>query len=189
MREQITGDLPSDEIIKAKILVERSHDPVAVRVDSPTIIQMEAMSIAVANGIQPKASLVLAEPRAGEQLVDVPLVGILPSVIEKGVELIGFGRESCEHESGSTRERDSIRFGGKVDAGGMELCCDEGIDNGGGLGGGGIGWCTFDGSDESPMAFVLATLSDPARQKIAFLLGQLSFGVGRRHRIVGIMDA
>ena len=72
--QQVTSQLPGDEVIKWQVVVEGAHHPIAVRINAPPIVQMKTMGVTITDGIEPKPRLVLAISRVFQELIQPPLV-------------------------------------------------------------------------------------------------------------------
>ena len=73
--EKVAGELPSDEVIQRQVLVQGTHNPVAIRVDAASIVQMQTVRVSVPDCVKPVSGLVFSITRACKQLVDEPIVG------------------------------------------------------------------------------------------------------------------
>ena len=78
--EQVAGELPGEELVVRQIVVERAHDPVAVRPLRVELVGLVAVGVGVAGGVEPGDGHVFAEGGAGEQAVG--------GRFERGVEVL-----------------------------------------------------------------------------------------------------
>ena len=92
--QQIASQLPCDEVVKRKVLVERQHDPVAIWLNATFVIQMKPVRVSVANCIQPVTSLMFAEAGACQQLLDIVVVRAVAVAVQEGSKLVGCRRKS-----------------------------------------------------------------------------------------------
>ena len=63
VREQVACELLNGELVERQVAVERAHDPVAVRPHGTLVVQVHAMRVAVARGVEPMPAHVLAVVR------------------------------------------------------------------------------------------------------------------------------
>ena len=110
-REQVAGDLPDRELVERHVGVERTDHPVAIGPDLPLPVFLVAIGVGVAGEVEPLAGPALAIPRAREQPVDEPLVGVGGRVVQEGVELHGRRRQTGEVEEHAPAERRLVGLG------------------------------------------------------------------------------
>ncbi len=77
IRKKIAGQLLGHELRPRFVFVEGRDDPVAVGPDLAVVVEVEAVGVAVAGGIEPVARHVFAVARGGEEAVDGLLEGVL----------------------------------------------------------------------------------------------------------------
>jgi hypothetical protein len=70
LREEIAGELLDGELVEGQVGVERADDPVAVGPDGANIVEVEAVGVGVADGVEPVAAEVFAVTRGGEKAGD-----------------------------------------------------------------------------------------------------------------------
>jgi hypothetical protein len=75
-RQQIARELLDGELVERLVGVEGVDDVVAIRPRGPEIVRVFAVRVAVADGIEPVTRAVLAVPRALQQPINDPVVGI-----------------------------------------------------------------------------------------------------------------
>ena len=68
--EQVAGELLECELVEGLIAVEGLHDPVAVRPHLAIGVEVQAVRVGVAGGVEPVAGAVFAVGRQGHQLID-----------------------------------------------------------------------------------------------------------------------
>ena len=85
VRQQVTRDLLERELVEGQVAVERVDHPVAVGPHLAVVVDVDAMGVGIARGVQPVASAVLAVALGGEQDVKVALVGARLVVVHEGV--------------------------------------------------------------------------------------------------------
>ena len=87
--QQIAGQLLDRELVERKIAVERGDDPVAPRPHHAMTVDVVAVRVGVARGVEPGHGHALAVARRLQQRVDAPLVRVGRPVGEKGVDVGG----------------------------------------------------------------------------------------------------
>ena len=68
--EQVAGEVLERKLVEGLIAVERLHDPVAVRPHLAIGVEVQAVRVGVAGGVEPVAGAVFAVGRQGHQLID-----------------------------------------------------------------------------------------------------------------------
>ena len=203
--QQITGELLNRELIERHIAVVGRRDPVAVGPDGADVVEMEAVGVGVAHGVEPGAREMLAEAWGGEEPRDHAVEcrcaasgrgsggsgrGGRRVVREEGVELGRSGRESGEIQSEAAEERFARGFGREGELVAVEFRGDEVINRAADFFGAGQGG-REDGAGnglESPVVLVDGALLDPALEECTLRGRQRFFvRVGRRHNLVGIL--
>ena len=74
--QQIAGQLFDGELVERQIAVEGRDHPVAIRPDLAVIVDVDAVRVAVARGVQPVAGAVFAVMRRGQVAIHHALVSI-----------------------------------------------------------------------------------------------------------------
>ncbi len=78
-----------DEPIVGHVGVQGADDPVAIPPGvGPLGVELEAVGVGVMGQVEPVLAPALAVPRAREQAIDQPLVGVGPAVAEERVDLV-----------------------------------------------------------------------------------------------------
>ena len=90
--QQVARELPGEERVERKIVVERLHDPVAIGVDSSPVVEMKTVGVAVADRVEPVPRLVLAIAGTAQQLFNESFVSAGRKITEKLRELLRLGR-------------------------------------------------------------------------------------------------
>ena len=70
VRQQVAGQLPGEELVVRQIVVERAHDPIAIRPLRVELVGLVAVRVGVAGRVEPGDGHVLAERGAGQQPID-----------------------------------------------------------------------------------------------------------------------
>ena len=182
--QQVAGELFDGELVERQVAVEGVDHPVAVRPDFAVVVDMHAVRVAVAGGVEPVARAVFAVVGRGEVAIHHALVGVGRSVLEEGFDFGGLGRQAGGIESDAADEGALVFGGGGGEALFFELRQDEAVDRiadprrrcvvtagGFGLTGGWKAQCSFQG----------APAIDPALEQRDLRRGQPLAGVGRRH--------
>ena len=114
--DEITGELFDGETVERHVGVEGADDPVAVGPDVADVVEVEAVGVGVAHGIEPEARELFTVARRGEETGDEGLdrgVGIAFGAGEEGVDLGGRGREAGQVEGETADEDGGRRLGGE----------------------------------------------------------------------------
>ena len=69
--QQVAGQLFDGELVERHVAVEGVDHPVAIRPDLAVVVEVDAVGVGVAGGVEPVAAAVLAPVRRGQQLIDV----------------------------------------------------------------------------------------------------------------------
>ncbi|NNJ26502.1 hypothetical protein LzC2_25900 [Planctomycetes bacterium LzC2] len=171
VRQQIAGELFHRELVERLVPVERSHDPVTVGPDAAFVVQMQAVRVAVAGGVEPVPGAMLPIAGRSEQSIDQPFVGAGGVVGEIRLDLRGGGRQAGQ---GERRPADELRLRRRPvhrQAGTGEFRIQEGVDL--------VAGVPlrrrdrrFDDRLERPVAGPFSALFDPATQGVDLLRGQ-----------------
>ena len=169
VREAVSGKLPLGDLVEAEVSVVGFDDPVAERPDAALVVEVEAVGVAVANGVEPEACLVFAVLGAGEIVVDHALVGARFGVSEVGFEF-GVGRRKAGEREGDAADQGlAVSFGFWFQVLIVQFREDEIVD--------GVS-CAELGDDrhgwrfECPMAAVFGALLDPEFHRANFGFGE-----------------
>ena len=156
--------------------------PVAPLGHVSAAVDVEAVGIGEAGGVEPVEGHAFAEMGGVEEAIDEAVVGVGAVVGEEGVDFGEGGREACEVEGEAADEGGFIGFGGGGEAFGFELGEDELVDRVSGPGGkldDGEGGAF--GGLEGPMGLVGGTLGDPIFEELFLGVGEGFIGLGRGH--------
>ena len=188
--KQVAGQLFDGELVEGKVAVEGGDHPIAVGPDFAVVVDVDAVGIAVAGGVQPVAGAMLAIVGRGQVAVHHALVGGGGGVLEKGLDLGGLGRQAGGVERDAADQGAAI-FGRRGrEALLFELRQNETVDGiahpGGVCDGGRLG---LDGSLEGPVFFPRSAAVDPALEDRDLRRGEALVRIGRRHAEVGVRIA
>ena len=114
--QQVAGELLDDELVERQVAIERPDDPIAVGPHLAVVVEVQAVRVAVAGGVEPEAGHVLAVARRREQPIDRSLVGVGAIVGEEGVDLRRRRRQAGEVERDAAQQRDAIGLDGEASA-------------------------------------------------------------------------
>ncbi len=189
VRQEITGELPDQELIVGKISVEGSNHPVAVRRHVALDVGLIAVGVGVAGEIEPIHRHPLAIGRRGEIPLDRARVRSRRSV---GGKCLDLGRrrwktgeiegEATQKRLGRCPRRGTPRF--TVGAA-RQPRAHKRIDRIG-RGSPAVGRRHIDGvnRDEGPVRLVVRAFDDPTLQQRLLPLRQRQVRFGRRHHVV-----
>ena len=189
VREQVAGELLDGELVERLVTVEGLHDPVAVRPHLAVGVEVQAVRVGIAGGVEPVAGAVFAVGRKGHQFVDER--GEL-RVAEAGAVLGqmsgqqgGRGRQAGDVEADAADERGGVGFGGRLQAGGVELGAHEPVDRVlGPVVIGSLRQRRLLRGDERPVRLPRRALLDPATHERDLGGLKLLVGFGRRHDLI-----
>ena len=110
LRQQVAGDLVDGELVERLVPVERLDRPVAVGVHLSVVVDVDAVGVAVARGVQPVAGAVFAPVGRREKAVDQPFVGAVFRVVQERRERAGVGRQPGQVEGGAAGQGAAVGF-------------------------------------------------------------------------------
>ena len=85
--QQVAGQLLDGELVEGQIAVEGLDHPVAVRPDLAVVVDVYAVRVAVARGVQPVPGAMFAVVGRREVAVHHSLVGVGLRVLQEGFDL------------------------------------------------------------------------------------------------------
>ena len=185
--QQVACQLLSGEFVERHVLVERIDDPLAILPDAAIGVDVVAVRVGVAGGIQPVTRLMLAVTGRVEQPVHQPLIGLGLRVGQERVHLLRCWRQTGQIEGRPPDQRGFISFGGRLQSLFLQTRQDEVINL--------IArpfpvlhcgqWRTFR-FNERPVALPFRPLENPSLQQINLRRCQLLAALRRGHQIVFI---
>ena len=186
--QQIARELLDGELIVRLIGVEGVHHPVAPFPEAAFGIDVEAVRIGVARGVEPVTRQMFTVTRRGEQTIHHLLVGIGILVGEIGVHLRHRRRNTGEVQRDAADERGLVGFNGRFQSLLLQPREDETIH----LISGPLPilyrWkfraLRF---GEGPVSLILRAFLDPAAEQRGLMRRDFLPGLGRRHQLVGIV--
>ena len=87
--QQVAGQLLDRELIEGHVSIEGSDHPVAIRPHLAVVVEMNAVRVGVASGVEPVAAPVLAPVGRFQQLVDKFFVGSRRSILDESLHHVG----------------------------------------------------------------------------------------------------
>ena len=185
VRQEVAGELPGGELIEGQVVVEGLHDPVAVGPHAALVVEVQAVGIGVAGGVEPAAGHVFAVADGTEQALHDAFIGARGGVLEEGVDLGRRGRQAREVEGHATDEALGVGFGAGGQALLRHLGAEEGVDRRGALRGGRD--FRTDRDFEAPMLAVDGAFGDPAAKEVDLRRRDLLMRLGRRHDLFRVL--
>src|SRR6266545_4105000 len=184
--QQIPGQLLDGEAIEGQVLVEGGDDPVAPARHVAAGVDVIAVGVGVAGGVEPLHRHALAEVRRRQQTIDDLLVSVRAPIGQEGIDLGGGGRQAGQVECHPPDQADRVRLGRRLEARALQTGQDEMID---GVARPGRVGDTRQGRpfrrDERPVLGPLGALVDPAAQQVDLLGRQALIRLRRRHPFAG----
>ena len=111
IRQQVAGQLLDGELIEWQVAVERVDDPVSPWPHPAQAVDVVAVCIRVACGIQPRHGHTLTVTRRLQQRVDATFVSVGRAIGEKAVDLCRRGRQAGEVVGHAPQQRHLVRLG------------------------------------------------------------------------------
>ena len=127
-RQQVARQLLGGELVERHVAVQGVDHPVAVLPDRARAVNAVAVGVGVAGGVEPVLAPPLAVVRAGEQAVDLLLVGVGGPVIQELVQFLRSRRQAGQVQADAAQERGLWRFGRRLDPFLFESREDEPVD-------------------------------------------------------------
>ena len=184
--EEVAGELPGGELVKGEVVIEGADDPVAVGPHAAFVVEVEAVGIGVAGGVEPVAAHVFAVALGFEEAGDEFFVGVGGGVGEEGVDFLEGGREAGEVEGDAADEGFFGSFGGGGEIVFGEFGLDEVVywisDFGFWISD--LGRLQFDWRFEAPVFLVFGAFVDPAFEGFDLRGGEFFVGFGWGHDFV-----
>ena len=125
VRQEITGDLFNGELVEGLVVVERTDDPVAIRPHLAVVVEVEAVGVAVAGGIEPVAPTMLAPFLRLHELIHELLIGIGRLVFHERFHSFWSRRKAGQIKREPANERATVRFCSRRESALFQLCQDE----------------------------------------------------------------
>ena len=192
LRQQVSGNLLAREPIERLVAVEGADHPVAVGPDAAVVVEVIAVGVRVADGIEPVSRAMLAVARTGQQPIDQVLVGFRRVVSDERRNIFGRGGQAGQVEGDAADQ--GVAIGLRI--GSQSLLFqprdDESIDRvRKPITFAHLGQRRALGLDERPMRLVLRPFPDPALEKRLLARPQSLVRLRRRHDLfrVGRGDA
>ena len=186
--QQVAGKLLDDELVERLVGVERLDHPVAIGPDLAIVVQVQAMGVAVAGGVEPEPGHVLAVARRVEQPVHELLISLVRAIGQEGIDLLGRRGQAGQVEEDAADQGRRVGLGRGVQPLGLEPGQDETVDRiprpAGILDGGQVGLAR---RLEGPVRRPRRPLLDPSAERLDLLGRQLLAELLRGHLGFGIV--
>ena len=128
VRQQVAGELFSQELIVRLVVVESLEHPVAPGPGEHGFVASIAPGVGITRKVHPSDCEVFAVTRRSEQGIDTLLVGVRRLVRDKGVDL-GVGRRKARQRKRSTAEEGgTVSGGGRLKASFDSLISDKTVE-------------------------------------------------------------
>ena len=118
--QQVAGQLLDRELVERLVVVEGVDHPVAVGPDLAVVVDVDAVRVGVAGGVEPVAAAMLAPVRRSQQLIDVLLVSASGDLgsrrREPGPPRRPGRRQAGQVEADAAGQRAAIGFGSRLQA-------------------------------------------------------------------------
>ena len=187
--QQVAGQLLDRELVERHVAVEGVDDPVAIGPDLAVVVEVDAVRVGIAGGVEPVAAAVLApvrrrraagRPASRRRRATVSLTNASTSA--------GLGRQAGQVEAQrggrASGGRPRGRAAGRVASSSARMNRSIGLrTQASSLTFGGAG--RF-GRDERPVRLILGALGDPPLEDVLLLGRERLLGRRRRHHLVGV---
>ena len=127
-RQQVARDLLERELVEGQVAVEGVDHPVAVGPHLAVVVDVDAMRVGIARGVQPVARAVLAVALGSEQDVKVALVCARLVVGHEVVHDVRARGQAGDIERGATRQRTPVCFWRRRKSFLLKACQHEAVD-------------------------------------------------------------
>ena len=124
---EVAGELPGGEDVEGQVVVEGLHDPVAVGPHAALVVEVQAVRVGVAGGVEPAAGHVFAIARRSQEAFDDLVVGLRGVVCEEGVDLGRCRRQAGQVERHAAEKAGFVGFGGGLKALGRKFGVQESV--------------------------------------------------------------
>ena len=108
LRQQVAGQLLDGELIEGHIAVVSVDHPIAIGPDFAVGVDMDAVGVCIARGVQPVARSMFAPVRRCQQLIHQLIVSGWRTVVDERVDDVRRGRQTSKIEADSTDERAAV---------------------------------------------------------------------------------
>ena len=109
--QQVPGDLLHGEPVEGQVAIEGPDDPIAVGPHLAVVVEVQAVRVGVAGGIEPIAGAVLTPLGRVHEAIDPALVGVGARVADELFHPFGPRRQTGEVEGGAPREAPTVGLG------------------------------------------------------------------------------
>ena len=185
--QQVAAQLLDREAVERHILIEGIDDPIAIRPGLAVVVEMDAVGVGIAGGIEPVAGPMFAPLRRLHQPLDELLIGIRRFVVDERLDHLRRRRQAGQIETQPPGQGAAIGLGGGLQTPLLQSGQDEAIDRVAGpalavhRGQGGPR-----GRDERPERLVFGPGRDPCLEFLLLYRRELLVDRWRRHHFVFI---
>ena len=104
------------EPIESLVLIEGSDDPIAIGPDFAEVVDVDAVCVGVARGVEPITRAMLTPFWRGHEVIDELFIGIRRLVREERLDHFRFRWKTREIERKAARQGAAVGFGRGVEA-------------------------------------------------------------------------
>ena len=180
--EKVARQLLDGELVEGLVPIEGIDDPVPPEPHVPMAVDVVAVGVGIAAGVEPLQGHPLAVVPGGEEPFHHSFIGPGAPVRQEGVYLFRRGGQSGQVQGQSTDQGDGVGFGRRSKPLAFEAGQDESVD---GVADPGDAVHLGEGRparfDEGPMVLGLGAFGDPAPDEVDLILVQLPVESGWRH--------
>ena len=176
------------KLIEGNVAIEGVDDPVAIRRHLAVVVEVDAVRVGIASGIQPVAAAMLAPVRGPEKLVHIALVVVGRRVGHERLHVRGLRRQAGQVEAEPASQRAPVRLGGRLQPALFQLREHELID-----------WIANPlplldgrgqrplGRQERPVRLIRRAGGDPTPECLFLCRRQRLVRLGRRHPLLRVV--
>ena len=186
--KQITGQLLESELVEGHIAIEGVDDPVAVGPDFAVIVEMDAIGIRIAGGVEPVMGPVFAPVRRLQQVIHEAFVSLRCAVLDEGVHVGRRRRQAGQVQAEPPGQGSPIGFRRRRQTLFLQLGENEAIDAVANPTG--VLYLRKRRAlrrDEGPVGLIVGAGGNPAAQRVLLAGGQGFAGPPRRHPLARVV--
>ena len=180
--QQVARDLLDGELVERLVFVEGANHPIAPRPHLAAAVDVVTVRVGVTRQVEPFQRHALAVAPRAQQTVDLLFIGFRRTVVKKGGDILGVGRQAGEIEAQAAQQGAFVRLGRGRQIFFAKPGADELVDG------------TAAAAVERlirPMGPPFGALIDPAANCLDLLRSGAAVGRRRRHarRFIDVADA
>ena len=126
--QQVARQLLDRELVERQVAVEGTDHPVAIGPDFAIVVEVDAVRVGIASGVQPVAAAVFTPPLGLQQLVHELLVRVRRGVVHERFHEFRRRRQAGQVQAQSPGQRAAIGFGSRFQTVLLQLGQDKGVD-------------------------------------------------------------